>query len=712
MRFRRPSPVNSMKNEVSHCMERHLSFLPRFLWTLLVLLGSLALPPAEAGNFPVSANVYFQTSGRERAPTIGDWYTSKTSGSTTRFHRFDITITQDQLELAGGKVSLTVNDAESTAGGNDEVNGTSSDPTRFTLRSAGATTPDSGGSLLKQQTYPPGIANGQTFTYDFDTPGKYVLFSETGAYPISGDATVALNDDDNSFTFTLGTADFSPVLAEYQSTIQASSTASFDAYFYVAPGTAGPLYLRNFDLDSGATVKYYRPDGTSVSGTVSNNGVWNGSGTLNTGGDSVRTDGVPGWWRINISNWTPNNQTVFQANDGINGNRLPLVYVAPVNLNLTKTVSNAAPKQGDEVTYTVTVTNPAGGVGATGIDIKDQLPTGLSYVKHTVTVPSNSTGSYNQTTGVWHIRNLSAGATATLTITAKVSAEGGIRNTATLTSVDQPFVPKSAEATLNVKPDLSVTKTGPAYAKPGTGMTYTITVKNHSSTSAVSSVTVTDTLPPNVIYESSTPAATVSGQTLTWTAASLAAGGTLTYNVDVTSPTTATLETTPAARSLTNKVTVSSPDDPDSTNPDGTNNAASATTNMVYTRLFKQVRNLGPQGTLDPAWGTSAEGRPGDVLEYCIDTRNLGGADLANYVLTDNLSSNGRSLTAVTTDPAYGGKAIKWTRTPASGAATNGNYTAASGDDAGTLTDSQLTVNLGTLLAGETVRTCFQVQVR
>ncbi|WP_170928667.1 hypothetical protein [Deinococcus hopiensis] len=29
--------------------------------------------------------------------------------------------------------------------------------------------------------------------------------------------------------------------------------------------------------------------------------------------------------------------------------------------------------------------------------------------------------------------------------------------------------------------------------------------------------------------------------------------------------------------------------------------------------------------------GLSAQGYPGEVLEYCIDTKNVGGADLPNY---------------------------------------------------------------------------------
>ena len=454
----------------------------------LALLAGLTLSMAGAATLPSNSSVYFQTSGRERPATIGDWYTTNPTGgtassSTTRFHRFDLTITQAQLDVAGGSVSLTVNDAESTAGTGptDEVNG-ASDPTRFTLRSSGATSPSSGGSLLKQQTYASGSADGQTFTYSFTSPGTYVLFSETGGFPISGTTTAGLNDDDNGFTMTLSAGDVTPVLGEYQSTIQTSASSTFDAYFYVAPSVSGPLQLRNFDLDNGASVTYYRPDASSVTGTVSGNGVWNGSNpTINAGADSVAINSAYGWWRINISGLVSNNQTLFQANDG-SGNRLPLVYVSPVALNLSKTVSTATPSDGDTVTYTVTVSNPTGGISTTGIQISDLLPSGLTYVGSTVTVPSNSTGSYAPTTGLWNIRNLSPGASATLSLQARVTARGTITNTATLSSVDQPYTPRSASVNLSAVNKAPVAANDSATTTAGTAVTLNV-VSNDTDTS-------------------------------------------------------------------------------------------------------------------------------------------------------------------------------------------------------------------------------------
>ena len=85
-----------------------------------------------------------------------------------------------------------------------------------------------------------------------------------------------------------------------------------------------------------------------------------------------------------------------------------------VDLRLTKTASNLNPQDGDQVTYTITVTN-YGPATATGVTATDLLPVGLTYVSNTT-----SQGTYNELTGLWTIGTLANGASATLTITVTV----------------------------------------------------------------------------------------------------------------------------------------------------------------------------------------------------------------------------------------------------------------------------------------------------
>ena len=65
------------------------------------------------------------------------------------------------------------------------------------------------------------------------------------------------------------------------------------------------------------------------------------------------------------------------------------------DLSLTKSVNNATPNVGDTITFTVRVTN-SGPDAATGVQIADLLPAGLSFVSYTA-----SRGTYSDATGVW-----------------------------------------------------------------------------------------------------------------------------------------------------------------------------------------------------------------------------------------------------------------------------------------------------------------------
>ncbi len=99
----------------------------------------------------------------------------------------------------------------------------------------------------------------------------------------------------------------------------------------------------------------------------------------------------------------------------------PWVCDAPkcetADLELTKTADKVDAKNGDLVTYTITVKNN-GSSDATGVAVKDVLPVGVEYQSS-----STSLGSYDYNTGIWTIGNLASGTTATLSITVKVKVD-------------------------------------------------------------------------------------------------------------------------------------------------------------------------------------------------------------------------------------------------------------------------------------------------
>ncbi|NDJ85853.1 MAG: DUF11 domain-containing protein, partial [Chloroflexi bacterium] len=174
------------------------------------------------------------------------------------------------------------------------------------------------------------------------------------------------------------------------------------------------------------------------------------------------------------------------------------------DLYITKSVNASNPQVGDTIVFTITVGNN-GPDTATGVQVRDKLPLGVSHVT------DNGGGSYNSSSGLWNIGTLAASGTATLQITVRVGPGTGgstITNTAAIDASDQMDPgpgPNSASASFTVQSaDLQVTKTvdNPNPIE-GTTITFTVTVQNNGPNNA-SSVEVTDVLPTGLTYEGHT----------------------------------------------------------------------------------------------------------------------------------------------------------------------------------------------------------------
>ncbi|MEM6648058.1 MAG: SdrD B-like domain-containing protein, partial [Bacteroidota bacterium] len=108
-----------------------------------------------------------------------------------------------------------------------------------------------------------------------------------------------------------------------------------------------------------------------------------------------------------------------------------------IDLELTKSVDDPAPQLGDQVLFTLDLSNVSA-VDATGVEVVDTVPAGLSIVS----VNSTSTGSANfvNQTLTWTVGDLDAGASATLTFFASVDQKGTFKNIAEVTAADQDDV--------------------------------------------------------------------------------------------------------------------------------------------------------------------------------------------------------------------------------------------------------------------------------
>ncbi|MCG8372048.1 MAG: GEVED domain-containing protein [Balneolales bacterium] len=219
------------------------------------------------------------------------------------------------------------------------------------------------------------------------------------------------------------------------------------------------------------------------------------------------------------------------ANDGEVEDYVLNIIPPPLpDLEITKTVDIPGPVEGDNVTFTLTVTNP-GVFEATGIQVVDQLPTGLTFVSS-----SASQGTYDFSTGIWNLGTLADGDTtsATLSITALVNS-GTLGNTivniasvSELNETDPELNNNSASAGVTVVPestDIGITKiVDDSSPIEGQSLTYTVVVTNNGPKEATG-LTIIDQVPTGLTYVSSTPSVgTYNNSTGIWDIDSLATG--------------------------------------------------------------------------------------------------------------------------------------------------------------------------------------------
>ncbi|HSP08010.1 MAG TPA: sortase [Candidatus Dormibacteraeota bacterium] len=255
--------------------------------------------------------------------------------------------------------------------------------------------------------------------------------------------------------------------------------------------------------------------------------------------------------------------------------------VSQADIAITKTVSNTVPNQNSNVTFTITATNN-GPSNATGVEVTDVLPAGLTYVS------STASGSTSYSSGTWNIGALTNGANATLSITATVTGTSAVTNTATKTAEDQPDPVggnNSATATVTGQAaDIALTKTvSNTVPNQNSNVTFTITATNNGPSNATG-VEVTDVLPAGLAFVSSVPSAPYNSGTGVWNIGALANGSNATLSI------TATVTGTSA---VTNTATKTAEDQPD---PVAGNNSASASITPVAAdiAIAKSVDNPTP----------------------------------------------------------------------------------------------------------------------
>ncbi|MBP6006009.1 DUF11 domain-containing protein, partial [Candidatus Saccharibacteria bacterium] len=190
-----------------------------------------------------------------------------------------------------------------------------------------------------------------------------------------------------------------------------------------------------------------------------------------------------------------------------------------IDLELTKQVNAEKVSKGQEIEYSLVVTNN-GPDQATGVEVLDKLPTGVSFV--------SSNGDYDSATGIWSVGSLDKGQSKTLTIKVKVNADKDcIVNIAEVSKADQVDIDSTpgngvageddqadAKVCLDQKVyDLALTKTvDQSQVAVGDIVNWTITVENQLDTTATG-VEVKDVIPAGLEVISTTPATVFNNNT-------------------------------------------------------------------------------------------------------------------------------------------------------------------------------------------------------
>lgn len=150
-------------------------------------------------------------------------------------------------------------------------------------------------------------------------------------------------------------------------------------------------------------------------------------GTITAGGGATNNTVTVVWQNtsittINVSYQSTSGCTIYMQEE------LTITTKVCSDVTVVKTVNNANPFIGDQIVFTIVVTND-GQDQFTNVVVDEVIQSGFTYVSHHAT-----NGTYNLLTGEWTIPLLSANEQAVLTITVTVNPTGNYHNVATITS--------------------------------------------------------------------------------------------------------------------------------------------------------------------------------------------------------------------------------------------------------------------------------------
>ena len=457
---------------------------------------------------------------------------------------------------------------------------------------------------------------------------------------------LASEDDQASVTIEDPQVDLSVALSALPLSVGVGQEVTLTA----AISNAGPSDA------TGVNVRVPLPSGFAISSDSPSLGSYNAGsglwdiGSLASGGNAqlkiVAKPTVPGTVSLSAevitsnqpdSDSQPNNQ-VSTEDDYAS----VILQVPQVDLALTKAGAPSDVVVGQNVTFTVTVTND-GPDTATGVQVLDALPTGMSLVN-----VSSTQGSYDSQTGLWTVGAIPIGTSPSMTVVASIDQPGVFTNVAEISASDQPDRDSTpgnqvageddqADFTVNAPQiDLSLTKTVDN-TNPLIGETIQFTIGlTNDGPSHATGVQVRDVLPAGLQYVSSTPQiGTYNSVTGIWNVGSLEASATTTLIINATPLGTGV---------VTNMAEVINADQPDAdSTPDNNQSAEDDQASvMVGTRQI----DLSLTQSVD-----TATPNVGGTVQFLLTVTNAGPDDASDVSVRDRLPSG---LDFVSATPSLG----------------------------------------------------------
>lgn len=343
---------------------------------------------------------------------------------------------------------------------------------------------------------------------------------------------------------------------------------------------------------------------------------------------------------------------------------------------------------GNDLTYTIGVTNVAGPSEATGVQIRDPLPAGTTFVS----APGCTAAAGSV---ICAVGTLAPGASSNYSVTVQIDPA----DTAPLTDTDTVSATPSydtdvsddtatADTTLSSEADVAVTDTVAAPVLHDGNAVYTLVVTNDGPSTATG-VALTDQLDPSLTYVSNDGGCPApSSGLLTCSIGTLAPGASTTIHVTATAPAVGPIANDAAVTATT-------------TDPNAANNSDSAPANVA------EAADLTVTGS------APATTQVGDQLTYSFDAKNAGPDTAQSAVATVTLppgvafvsgpagcTASGSVVTCDLGDIAVGGDADF-----------DITVTVPSGAEASTLLASATVTSATAVPASDTATTSAQSQV-